>query len=228
MFVFNSSAILNTGDDGMRNKKEKNYGIKRIIAYEKAQMFYLNFFVAYILTPIYAVISFLLIGTSLFLMENDFAFILCLGAFALLTIVFLIFIIAFLPHLRKKALENEIKAYDFNTSKVEEHTEWKFYKDDIIIIFDKYGMRINNELFYYNHLSKMVITDNYLKRVRINLLFTTSNDETVYLAVDSYTLKMLDSLDIVLDNQHILDYILLNKEDSFAQIYDKGYVIPRF
>ena len=53
------------------DKKQDKVGLKEIVAYEKAQMLPLNFTVSYILTPIYAVVCFLLLGAFAVLMEID-------------------------------------------------------------------------------------------------------------------------------------------------------------
>ena len=52
-------------------KEKDKVGLKEIVAYEKTQMLPLNFTVSYILTPIYAVVCFLLIGAFAVLMEVD-------------------------------------------------------------------------------------------------------------------------------------------------------------
>lgn len=76
----------------MDNEKDK-VGLKEIVAYEKTQMLPLDFTVSYILTPIYAVVSILLIGAFAVLMEIDdekylVHGLLCLGTFVLITIIF--------------------------------------------------------------------------------------------------------------------------------------------
>ena len=79
------------------DKKQNKVGIKEIIAYEKAQMLPLNFTVSYILTPIYAVVCFLILGAFGVLMEIDdekylLQGLLCLGAFVLISIVLYTFL----------------------------------------------------------------------------------------------------------------------------------------
>ena len=87
-------------------KEKDKVGLKEIVAYEKTQMLPLNFTVSYILTPIYAVVCFLLIGAFAVLMEVDdekylVHGLLCLGAFVLISIIFL----ASVPLVRKKQLK---------------------------------------------------------------------------------------------------------------------------
>lgn len=204
-------------------------GLKEIVAYEKTQMLPLNFTVSYILTPIYIVVCFLLIGAFAVLMEIDdekylLQGLLCLGAFVLISIIFL----ASVPLVRKKAIKTEIERYDFDTSKEEALEIYDFSTEEFSLKFDKYGMYVNDELFYYNHLNKNVVTGNYLKRVGVYLQFTLDKEHRVTLSVNPTTLKMLESLDIKLDNRHILDYIISNKKDAFEQIYNKGYVVVRY
>ena len=102
------------------DKEKSKRGLKDIIAYEKTQMLPLNFTASYILTPIYAVVCFLLIGTFAVLMEIDdekylVHGLLCLGAMVFISIIFL----ACVPIVRKKAIKIEIERYNFDTSKEE-------------------------------------------------------------------------------------------------------------
>ena len=209
--------------------KEKNkIRLKEIVAYEKTQMLPLNFTVSYILTPIYAVVCFLLIGAFAVLMEIDdekylVHGLLCLGAMVFISIIFL----AYVPIVRKKAIKIEIERYDFDTSKEESLEIYDFSTEEFSLKFDKYGMYVNDELFYYNHLNKNVVTENYLKRVGVYLQFALDEEHRVTLSVNPTTLKMLESLKIKLDNRHSLDYILSNKKEAFEQIYNKGYVVAR-
>lgn len=201
---------------------------KEIVAYEKMQMLPLTFAFSYILTPIYAVLCFFLIAAFGVLMEIDddkylSLGLLCLGAFLIITILFL----ACVPAVRKKAIKAELDRYDFDTTNEEALEIYDFSTDEISLKFDKYGMYVNDELFYYNHLSKMVITSNHLKRVGLYLQFALSEKHWVRLWVNSTTLKMLEHLEIKLDNAPVLEYILSNKAEAFEQIYNKGYLVDR-
>lgn len=212
----------------MDNEKNK-IELKEIVAYEKTQMLPLNFTVSYILTPIYAVVCFLLIGAFAVLMEIDdekylVHGLLCLGAMVFISIIFL----ACVPIVRKKAIKIEIERYDFDTSKEESLEIYDFSTEEFSLKFDKCGMYVNDELFYYNHLNNNVVTGNYLKRVGVYLQFALDEEHRVTLSVNPTTLKMLESLEIKLDNRHILEYILSNKKEAFEQIYNKGYVVARY
>ena len=75
------------------DKKQDKVGLKEIVAYEKTQMLPLNFTVSYILTPIDAVVCFLLLGAFAVLMEIDDEKylahgLMCLGTFVLISIIF--------------------------------------------------------------------------------------------------------------------------------------------
>ncbi len=212
----------------MAREKDK-VGLREIVAYEKTQMLPLNFTVSYILTPIYAVICFLLFAAFAVLMEIDdekylVHGLLCLGVFVLISVIFL----ASVPFVRKKAIGVELERYDFDTSTVEPLKVYDFSTEDFSLRFDEHGMYVNDELFYYNHLSKNVVTDNYCKRVGVYIQFAWDEEHIVTLAVNPTSLKMLECLDIKLDNRHILDYIIANKKAAFEQIYNKGYVAARY
>lgn len=210
-------------------KEKDKIGLKEIVAYEKAQMLPLNFTVSYILTPIYTIVCFLLIAAFAVLMGIDdekylIHGLLCLGAFVVISILFL----ACVPLVRKKAIKIEIERYDFDASKEEALEIYDFSTDEFSLKFDKYGMYVNDELFYYNHLNKNVVTGNYLKRVGVYLQFAVDEEHGVTLWVNPTTLKMLDCLEIKLDNRYILDYIISNKKEAFEQIYNKGYVVAHY
>lgn len=210
-------------------KEKDKVGLKEIVAYEKTQMMPLNFTVSYILTPIYAVVCFLLIGAFAVLMEIDdekylVHGLLCLGAMIVISIAFL----SCVPLVRQKAIKAELERYDFDTSKEDALEIYDFSTEEFSLKFDKHGMYVNDELFYYNHLDKMVVTGNYCKRIEIYLQFSLSKEQFVTISVNPTTLKMLECLKIKLDNRHILDYIISNKEEAFEQIYNKGYVVARY
>lgn len=208
------------------DKEQDKVGLREIVAYEKTQMLPLNFTVSYVLTPLYAVVCFLLIGAFAVLMEIDdekylVHGLLCLGAFVLISIIFL----ASVPLVRKKAIDIELERYDFDTSTAEPLEIYDFSTEDFSLKFDEHGMYVNDELFYYNHLNKNVITDNYCNRVGVYIQFAWDEEHIVTLSVNPTSLKMLECLEIKLDNRHILDYIIANKKDAFKQIYNKGYVV---
>ena len=208
--------------------KKDSKNLKEIIAFEKSQMLPLNFMVSYILTPIYATVCFFLIGVFAVLMgiDDEKYFVeglLCLGFLVLISVVFL----ASVPFVRKKAITVEMQRYDFDTSDVEEKDVFDFSTEDFTLKFDKNGMYVNEELFYYNHLNNYILTENYCKRVGIYIQFSLDEEHKIALSLSPETLKMLECFEVQLENKHILDYITTNKEDAFKQIYNKGYVIPR-
>ena len=93
----------------MENKKRT---FREIIRQEKEIMLPVNFFVSYILTPIYAIISFVLMAVFGVLMSIDedkylISGILCLCAFVVLSIMLL----STVPFVRKKAIQTEIQRY---------------------------------------------------------------------------------------------------------------------
>lgn len=205
--------------------KKDRISIKKILAYEKAQMFPLTFIVSYILAPIYLFFSLcLMVLFAVFMEINEQEYfvhgLFCLGTFVLITIIFL----STVPYVRKKAIHAELARYDFDTSNVEALELFDFSTDDFSLKFDKHGMYVDEELIYYNHMNKTVITGNQCKRVQIYLQFAPSKDWSISLPVTPITLKMLDCLEIRLDNTEVLDYILSNQKAAFEQIYNKGTI----
>lgn len=204
----------------MKNEKIR---FKDLIAYEKAKMHPLMFAMTYIVTPVYLVITLLLIGAFAVFMEVDehkyFVHgLLCLGAFVLITVILLVCV----PLARKKVISAELQRYDFDTSKEEVLEQYDFSTEDISLKFDRNGMYFNDKLFYYNHLHKTVVTTNECKRIGIYLQFALTEEQYVMLYVNPTTLKMLECLEIKLDNHQVLDYIVSNPREAFVQIFSKG------
>lgn len=135
------------------------------------------------------------------------------------------YFLASVPFIRQKTINAELKRYNFDTSDIESLEIYDFSTKDFSLKFDKNGMYIDNELFYYSHLSKMVLTSNYCKRIEIYLQFAASEELIINIPLDDATLKMLECLEIQLDNMHVLEYIISNKRKAFEQIYNKGYVV---
>ena len=78
---------------------------------------------------------------------------LCLGAFILISVILQV-IDYFLC---KKTINVELERYNFDTSNIEELEMYEFYyADGSSLKFDKNGMYIDDELFYYNDISKLV------------------------------------------------------------------------
>ncbi len=201
------------------------FKLREIIKLEKSQMLPLNFFVSYILTPAYLVISALLLITFGVLMSIDdekylVAGLLCLGFFVVLSIAFLLLV----PFVKKEAIRTEMQRYNLDTEIVTTLEIFDFSDDELSVKFDKHGMYIDDELYYYNHLTKYLVTHNHYKRIAIGIRFSVSEEQSITLPLDCFTLKMLQVLNIELQNQAVLDYIIANKEAAFKQIYDKGFI----
>lgn len=205
--------------------KEDEISLKQILLYEKAVMHPLNRLMTYFVTPIYLGIAFMLIIAFAVLMEIDDQkyFVLGLCLLALLAI-FSVILLSMVPFIRKKVLRDELDSYDFNFSNLERKSEYEYSLDDGIIKFDKYGMYVEDNLFYYNHLCISVITENYCHRVLIALRFALDDENFIQILLDKKALKMISDLQIPIQNENILNYILKNKENAFKQIYNKGYI----
>lgn len=210
------------------NKDSKRIKFKNFLANEKIQMLPIVFTMSYIITPIYLIITFFILVIFGILMgfnkEKYFVHgLICLGVFVVVTILLLVSV----PFIRKKVIEIELERYDFDTSKVEDKEMWDLSTDGISLKFDRNGMYVNDEIFYYNHLNKTLVTSNSYKRIGIYFQFALSEEQVITLFVNPTTLKMIECLDIELDGRNILEYIISNKKEAFEQIYNKGYVVIR-
>lgn len=182
-----------------------------------------DFVMLYVILPVYSVVSIVLLSyCSIFIEEekNLRSGLLCLGAFILISVILQV-IDYFLC---KKTINVELERYNFDTSNIEELEMYEFYyADGSSLKFDKNGMYIDDELFYYNDISKLVLTSNYRRRIGIYIQFYVSEEQCIALSLDEgLTLKILESLNIHLDNMNVLEYILSNKRKAFEQIYRKG------
>lgn len=206
-------------------KRSKSPSLLTLIRYEKARMLPLNFTMSYIITPLYVLISIGLLVAFGTLMEKDDAgnFIpglLCLGAMALLSVGLLCLV----PYVRKRAIAEEIARYDFDVSDVGDQDEWDFSDGEHQTVFNRYGIVLDGQLHYYNHIRKVVTTDNQCQRVNISLLFVIDDDTYGSVPLTKSTLKVIRQFNIRLINQDKLDYIIGHKEQAFKEIYLKGAV----
>ena len=193
-----------------------------MIAYEKAHMLPLNFMMSYVLIPAYVVLAILLIsflGSQL----NSGNIPMSLTSLILLLALTAALLMA-VPAVRKRAIRSELKRYDLDASKEESREVWDFSEKELSVRFDQFGMRVNGRLYYYNHLHKLLMTDNASQRVTIYLVFAPTDNEGLMIPLDPRSLRMLSDFGITLDNQKVLDHILDHKHEAFTEIYKKGEI----
>ena len=211
----------------MSVKQSKKPRLRDMIALEKERMLPLNFAFSYIVIPLYvvfALVMFLTIG-SLTGTSNATAFLVCLVILAVVTGAF----IGMFPLVRKKAIEAELKRYNIKRllrrrDALDSQTEWDFSEKELSLCFNRYGMVLDGDLYYYNHLTKLVYTGNDYRRVGVFICFSVSEKNNILLPLSEKSLKMLDDFGVTLDNQPVLDYILAHPEKAFADIYKTGKV----
>lgn len=206
-------------------RKNDNISLKDIITIEKTQMLPSNFIFSYIVVPIYILLTIsLLVAFGVLMQIDDNKYILhgiiIVAVFALMSIALL----ASVPFVRKSAIKKELDRYNFDTATVQPRELWDFSTDEYKIKFDKNGMYVNDELYYYNHLYKSLVTSNRYQRITICILFALSEEQTIFLPVNPDSLKMLECLEITLDNDDDLQYILSNKEMAFEKIFRTGAI----
>lgn len=201
-------------------KKKNKAGFREMVARDKKNMLPLNFAMSYIVVPLYVVFAFLLIVLFSGMLNSGRVpgGLVCLGLAALMTIALLVGMIL----VKKKAIKTELDRYDLDTSGLESKEEWDFSVNELSVRFNRHGMNVNGKLFYYNHIRKVVITDNSYKRVSIYLVFAANEKDAILLPLSAETLKMMEDFGIEPDNREDLDYILSHKEEAFKEIYKKG------
>lgn len=204
-------------------KRNKNPYIRDYRPQNSVKILPWDFVMLYVILPVYSVVSIVLLSYCSIFIEEDKNLrsgLLCLGAFILISAMLLVIDYFFY----KKTINVELERYNFDTSDIEELEMYEFYyADGSSLKFDKNGMYINDELFYYSDMSKLVLTSNYRRRIGIYIQFYVSAEQCIALSLDEgLTLKILESLNIHLDNMNVLEYILSNKRKAFEQIYRKG------
>lgn len=210
----------------MKVNNAKGGRLREMIAIDKAQMLPLNFKVNYIFTPLYVVMSLILLLVFGALMQARLVALglVCLGVMALLTAGLLLMV----PIVRKRAIQAELKRYGFDTRKRDElpdaAEEWDFSNKELSVSFNRYGMRVDGVLYYYNHLKKVVLTGNRYQRVSVMIVFIESPERCIALPAIPKVRKMLENYQITLENQETFDYILSDPEQAFTEIYKKGEV----
>lgn len=210
----------------MKVNNAKGGRLREMIAIDKAQMLPLNFKVNYIFTPLYVVMSLILLLVFGALMQARLVALglVCLGVMALLTAGLLVMV----PIVRKRAIRAELERYGFDTRKHDEipdaAEEWDFSDEELSVSFNRYGMRVNGVLYYYNHLQKIVLTGNRYQRVSVMIVFIESPERCIALPAIPKVRKMLENYQITLENQETFDYILSDPEQAFTEIYKKGEV----
>lgn len=210
----------------MKVHNAKGGRLREMIAIDKAQMLPLNFKVNYIFTPLYVVVSLILLLVFGALMQARLVALglVCLGVMALLTAGLLLMV----PIVRKRAIRAELERYGFDTRKRDEipdaAEEWDFSDEELSVSFNRYGMRVNGVLYYYNHLQKIVLTGNRYQRVSVMIVFLESPERCIALPAIPKVRRMLENYQITLENQETFDYILSDPEQAFTEIYKKGEV----
>ena len=198
-----------------------------IIARQRRKPQLLNLAAAYILPSVYILLCLVFLGVFAAVMtrggqQSSPWGIVCLCALAAVTVAYCLV----RPGLKKRILATELKRYDFDTSKLKKQDHWDLSDGEHSIVFDKKKLTADGESYAYDRMFKQLIIENYHKQVEIYLQFMVASDRVIELPLNPGTLKMLQSLNIKLDNQPVLDAILQDKEAAFARIYDKGYIQP--
>lgn len=201
-------------------KRKSKARFRDMVARDKKNMLPLNFAMSYIIVPLYVVFAFLLIVLFSGMLNTGRVpgGLICLGLDVLLTVGLLVGLLL----ARKKSIKTELGRYDLDTAKLESKEEWDFSVEELSVKFNRFGMKVDGKLLYYNHLRKVLITDNACKRVMICIVFAADEKDAIMLPLSAEVLKMMEDFGIEPDNKADLDYILEHKEEAFAQIYKKG------
>lgn len=211
------------------SQKANKPRLRDMIAADKARMLPIMFGMSYIVTPIYVTVTFILLMAfgSLIDQGKVAAGLTCLGIAAALSAAVLIAV----PIVRRKAIRTELERYDLDgmlreRDALDPQEIWDFSTEEISLTFDRYGMKLGGERFYYNHLTKLLLTDNPGSRVVIYLYFAILDREEggVAIPLTAGALRMLDDFDVKLDNQPMLDALLAHPEEAFTQIFKKGHI----
>lgn len=199
--------------------------LSEILKYEKENMNKIRYIANYRVAPLYVLIVIICFIIVAVLMETDEIRYTpaAIGIFIFFGVITAA-LLASVPLTRKFEIKTELKRYDFDTKYVESMDTYEFSDEEVTVHFDKYGMHVNDMLFWYNHLRVIIHSSNYLNRIWIAIRFFINESDYIELALNGDTINMIEKFNIKLANREALDYIIHHKEEAFTKIYKTGRV----
>ncbi len=205
------------------NNTKKTAGFKEILAYEKSVMAPVRFRVNYIITPVYLIVSFgLMIAFGVLMDIDEVKYLpyglMILGFFVLITIGLLISV----PLVRRREILYSLSFYDFDETQADEQDTYDYSTDEHSVVFDKYGMNVDVELFWYNHMKIFIDAQRYMQRILVSVVFCIDDNSYCQIPLSGTSIKMLRQFGIRILNPDVLEKITSDPYKAFETIYKKG------
>lgn len=132
-------------------------------------------------------------------------------------------LLAAVPQTRKKELALELDRYDFDYSNVEEQEFYIINLEGIELRFGRNGLSVDGQFHWYGHTAPRLVTSNKFNRIWIAIRFGSEDDLTaLFVPLQPVLIRAVEHLVIPLRNPEELDYLLTHKQNTFAQIYNRG------
>ncbi len=205
------------------NKTKNTSSFKEILAFEKSVVPPIRYKVNYIIVPVYILLSLGIFTAFGILMELDEVRYLpyglgLMGLFVLITIALLISV----PLVRRKEVLYSLGFYNFDETQSEEQDMYDYSTDEHKVVFDKYGMNVNDNLFWYNHMNVFVETERYMHRIFVSVVFCVDENFYCHIPLSGTSIRMIKQFGIRITNPHVLKSIIDNPYKAFETIYTKG------
>lgn len=126
------------------------------------------------------------------------------------------------PKTRKWELASEEKRWELRPSERDLGDRWSIKDENLSLEFTKNGLRVDNDFCSYSQLSPRLATSHRFNRVWLALQFGTDPDTAVYLPLTPDAINAVEHFSIPLENDAAYRYLLQNKTQVFAEIYNKG------
>ena len=199
-----------------------------MIKREKIHMNRIRFIVNYVVVPIYAILILLcLMAAAVLLTIDEIKYTPAAIVIFCFTGLLSILLLASVPFVRKMEIRTELSRYNFDDSEITDKDVYTYSIGDTSATFDKNGMYLDGNFYWYNHLLIIFATSKELMRIWISIQFMTNDGTGVNIVITNELIHMLKQFGITTVNQEALAYTIRHKQAAFTQIYKTGTVNPK-
>lgn len=190
---------------------------------ERHYMNPIRHFINYKIVPGFGIICGLLLVVIFILMSIDEAKYTSTAIILFCIIgLFCVALLLTVPKTRKWEIAAELKRYNFSPLVTPLEDYWTLEDEGVTLQFSKDGLRVNDKFYWYNHLTPKLATSNRFNRIWIALQFGSDPMHSVFVSLSPEAIAAVDHFSIPLQNKDAFDYLLINKEKTFEEIYSTG------
>ncbi|MCI6728585.1 MAG: hypothetical protein MR473_00155 [Clostridiales bacterium] len=192
----------------------------------RVERHYMNrtrFLTNYCIVPGFMVLCGLLIAVAMILVNIDEE---KYSATAILLFAILVAscvtLLAIVPKMRKLEIAEELKRYDLTPAPSLPEDSWTVDDEGVRLKLSQYGIEVNEQFYWYNHVSPKLATSNYFNRIWLALQFGTEPLNSVFIPLTPEAIAAVNQFSIPLENKEAFLYLLEHKEKVFHEIYNTG------